>query len=77
MTRKEALKRGIKIVAVRWIDINKGDSKTPLYRSRLVAKEFNENKDDKDKISKAFELERFRGRDGRVVEDFRILFHSR
>ena len=28
-------------IAVRWVDINKGDSKTPLYRSRLVAKEFN------------------------------------
>ena len=28
-------------IAVRWVDINKGDTKTPLYRSRLVAKEFN------------------------------------
>ena len=28
-------------IAVRWVDINKGDSKSPLYRSRLVAKEFN------------------------------------
>ena len=46
MTRKEAQKRGIKIVAVRWIDINKGDATNPLYRSRLVAKEFNEGKDD-------------------------------
>ena len=27
-------------IAVRWIDINKGDSQCPVYRSRLVAKEF-------------------------------------
>ena len=29
----------------RWIDINKGDSKNPLHRSRLVGKEFNDGKD--------------------------------
>ena len=28
-------------IAVRWIDINKGDTKVPNYRSRLVAKEYN------------------------------------
>ena len=28
-------------IAVRWVDINKGDTANPLYRSRLVAKEFN------------------------------------
>ena len=28
-------------IAVRWVDINKGDSVNPNYRSRLVAKEFN------------------------------------
>ena len=28
-------------IAVRWVDINKGDTKEPNYRSRLVAKEFN------------------------------------
>ena len=28
-------------IAVRWVDINKGDSQKPNYRSRLVAKEFN------------------------------------
>ena len=27
-------------IAVRWIDINKGDSHKPLYRSRLAANEF-------------------------------------
>ena len=46
MPRAEAVRRGIKIVDVRWIDINKGDLKNPLYRSRLVAKEFNDSKDD-------------------------------
>ena len=28
-------------IGVRWVDINKGDSTNPKYRSRLVAKEFN------------------------------------
>ena len=28
-------------IPVRWVDINKGDSNNPLYRSRLVAKEYN------------------------------------
>ena len=28
-------------IAVPWVDINKGDTQNPLYRSRLVAKEFN------------------------------------
>ena len=28
-------------IAVRWVDINKGDSRVPNYRSRLVAEEFN------------------------------------
>jgi hypothetical protein len=28
-------------IGVRWVDINKGDSVNPKYRSRLVAKEFN------------------------------------
>ena len=27
----------------RWIDINKGDDKTPNYRSRMVGKEFNDS----------------------------------
>ena len=45
ISRREAVRRGIKIVAVRWIDINKGDLKNPIYRSRLVAKEFNDGKD--------------------------------
>ena len=28
-------------IAVRWVDINKGDTANPNYRSRSVAKEFN------------------------------------
>ena len=28
-------------IAVRWIDVNKQDEANPLYRSRLVGKEFN------------------------------------
>ena len=35
-------RNGWKIIKTRWIDINKGDSTTPNYRSRLVAKEFND-----------------------------------
>ena len=31
-------------VGTRWIDINKGDITNPVYRSRLVGKEFNEEK---------------------------------
>lgn len=38
--REEAKKRGWKIIKTRWIDINKGDDANPLYRSRLVGKEF-------------------------------------
>ena len=41
MTKAEAIRRGIKMVKTRWIDINNGDEQTPVYRSRLVAKEFN------------------------------------
>ena len=45
MKRSEAIRRGIKIVDTRWIDINKGDTENPVFRSRLVAKEFNDSKD--------------------------------
>jgi len=31
---------GKKPIQVRWIDVNKGDEKNPVYRSRLVAKDF-------------------------------------
>eukprot|EP00973_Karenia_brevis_P061083 8493537-Karenia_brevis.AAC.1 len=33
VTRKEALRRGIKIIGTRWIDVNKGDEEKPLLRS--------------------------------------------
>ena len=32
-------------IGVRWVDVNKGGSKAPLYRSRLVANQFNKSKD--------------------------------
>ena len=35
-----------KIIGVRWVDVNKGDSEEPEYRSRLVGREFNVGKDD-------------------------------
>ena len=40
--RAVAQARGWKIVKTRWIDINKGDDKDPLYRSRVVGKEFSD-----------------------------------
>ena len=39
--RSEAVRRGWKIIKTKWIDINKGDAKNPMYRSRFVGKEFN------------------------------------
>ena len=39
--RAEAIRRGYQVVKTRWVDINKGDDKNPVYRSRFVAKEFN------------------------------------
>ena len=38
--REEAIQNGVKPIPVRWLDINKGDAKNPLYRSRMVGKEF-------------------------------------
>ena len=35
-----------KIVGVRWVDVNKGDSEEPEYRSKLVGQEFAIGKDD-------------------------------
>ena len=40
--RAEAVRRGMKIIKTRWVDINKGDDESPLYRSRFVAKEYND-----------------------------------
>ena len=37
-------KKGMKLIKVKWVDINKGDSKDPEYRSRLVAKEIKRDK---------------------------------
>ena len=37
---------GGKIIGVRWVDVNKGDSTDPDYRSRLVGREFAIGRDD-------------------------------
>eukprot|EP00971_Amphidinium_carterae_P024307 479773-Amphidinium_carterae.1 len=34
-----ALDRGFRVIGTRWLDINKGDSLQPVYRSRLVCQE--------------------------------------
>ena len=41
MDRQEAVRRGCEIIGNRWVNIDKGDSNRPDYRSRLVAKEIN------------------------------------
>ena len=45
ITRVEAQRRGMKIIKARWIDINKGDDEKPNYRSRFVAKEYNQGEE--------------------------------
>ena len=40
--RAEAQRRGLKVIKTKWIDINKGDDDNPVYRSRFVAKEYND-----------------------------------
>ena len=45
-TKQWAERIGKQPIGVRWIDINKGDSKNPNYRSRLVAREINTYKRD-------------------------------
>ena len=44
--RAMAQQNGWKVIPTRWIDVNKGDSQQPNYRSRLVAKEFNTGEQD-------------------------------
>ena len=38
--RQYAMRNKWKVIKTRWIDINKGDDDNPVYRSRLVGKEF-------------------------------------
>ena len=40
-TQEEAQARGWEVIKTRWIDINKGDDSNPVYRNRLVGKQFN------------------------------------
>ena len=43
--RSECFERtGKAPIGVRWVDVNKGDAKNPAHKSRLVAKEFNNDK---------------------------------
>ena len=44
--RSRVQELGGKMVSVKWLDTNKGDRAAPNYRSRLVAREFNQGKDD-------------------------------
>ena len=44
--RSEAAHQGCKFIETRWVDVDKGDEKSPDYRSRLVAKEFNTGQED-------------------------------
>ena len=44
--RSEQAQTGGKIITTRWVDVNKGDSANPNYRSRLVGKEFKTGVDD-------------------------------
>ena len=37
--RAEAIREGHNVITTKWIDVNKGDEKTPNYRSRLVGRE--------------------------------------
>ena len=43
--REECKRRAIPIIKARWIDINKRDDNAPLYRSRYVAKEYNDGRE--------------------------------
>ena len=38
--KSHQLLTGGKVIGVRWVDVNKGDSADPEYRSRLVGRDF-------------------------------------
>ncbi len=44
--RVEAVAKGWMIVKSRWVDVNKGDEEKPKYRSRLVAMEVHQGKEE-------------------------------
>ena len=44
--RQDALKKGIKILRTRWVDVNKGDSINTNHQSRFVEMELNTSKFD-------------------------------
>ena len=43
--KKVLREKGMKVVATKWVDINKGSEAEPNYRCRLVAKHFNRWRD--------------------------------
>ena len=43
--KRDADKAGKKVIGVKWVDTNKGDSENVNYRSRLVAQEFKTSKE--------------------------------
>ena len=44
--REEAKKKGWKVIATSWIDINKGDDIEEIYRSELIAEQCNTEQND-------------------------------
>ena len=46
VTRQEMMASQGKTIQTMWIDVNKGDSERPVYRSRLVGKSIRTHADD-------------------------------
>ena len=46
VTRERQVNTGVKIIGVRWVDVNKGDALDTNYGSRRVGREFNVGRDD-------------------------------
>ena len=44
--REHQKQTGGKVIGTRWVDVNKGDTAQPDYRSRLVGQEFATHRDD-------------------------------
>ena len=46
VSRTDAMRRGIRTLRTRWVDVNKGDAVNTNHRSRFVAMEFNAHRID-------------------------------
>ena len=46
ISRTDAIRKGIRILRTRWVDVNKGDRVNTNHRSRFVAMEFNNQRID-------------------------------